>query len=314
MFNLTEDDIKELPEATAFFAEPIEEGAYLNPVASTEEEEPADLPDALDDEEDLSDLKVTEYNERLAKKKKQKPADNDQTRYQYWQSQATKAQNALKEKEEALKELEAIKDYKDVAKYLAENPTLVDELGEYIQTKGKPKETTPAEAPVELARPEMPVKPSGFNVSDLLDPTSESYAYEQAYRDYQLATMEWHTKALEIKEKEHAKALQIEKQIAMQKRKEQEFASSLVQNGLRHEEILDFFDIMNKPAASDPKALIKYYKLLKGQASVVDSKQEAFEKQKQRSTIPMPLGEGGDKKTIKDESELFNDALFAACK
>ena len=91
--------------------------------------------------------------------------DNEQRRYQYWQSQAAKMQNQMKEQQAEFQK------YAPAIEYLKNNPQAMNPQVQQPQTQTETENTFPP-------APEKPKKPRTFSRSDALeDPKSESARY-----------------------------------------------------------------------------------------------------------------------------------------
>jgi len=224
-------------------------------------------------------------------------------RYEYWQSEATKYK----------RELETITPYKDIAKFLQENPNALDAVNQYL-TKGTKEVEAPSHTTNEPHKPTLPQKPEGYNRADILDPDSPTARYEEARAQYQIDMINYYEQAEQYKENLRQKAYEEDRRKLQETQKKSEFDQALLTHGLKPEQLDTFYKVMNDPKSVDPKNVIKYFQILNGEEAAVSQRQQEFERQQKRSSAPAPAGTtgGGETpKTLTDE-ELFNKALLSA--
>lgn len=105
------------------------------------------------------------------------PVDNDKVRYEYWQSQATKAQNQIKEYEQMA----------PLVEYIKANPHVIQNAQQ--EQQGIPQEAPQEEFPEAPIKPE---KPRNFSRDEAMsDPNSESARYMDEMDDWRDQTNEY---------------------------------------------------------------------------------------------------------------------------
>ena len=205
--------------------------------------------------------------------------NNDETRYQYWQSQADKYKNEL----ESLKQQQAV-------------PAQVETPAQ------------PAQAPVEEfpAAPEKPQRPRTFNREEAYsDPNSESARYLdelEGWRDdineynslksqYQTAIMEEKFNKIEQSRVEEAKKQQAAQQKSAQ---EAEVRNHVMGHyGMSQNEAVDFMTKMSDPSSITVDNLVQLYRMQKGEAAPVTNTpapSDAFTQTKNAQQVPSPMG------------------------
>lgn len=183
------------------------------------------------------------------------PQDNDNVRYQYWQSEAQKKESELS------KARAEIDYYKKLS-----------ELSQSNKVEPEPKEDERFPDP-----PQQPRMPAGYNVEDALNnPQSPSYAYAQEYQEWQNNMLEYQTlktQYLEAVMNERFDEINKEKQ-AMAERRKQEMAYNEQIGGIRKEVMQkygvgpdvadDFIQKMSDPQSLSIDNLFKLYQVAFG--------------------------------------------------
>lgn len=247
------------------------------------------------------------------------PDNNDQVRYQYWQSQAAKLQNQVNE----------MKEYQPMVDYLRSNPEAVQNLtpgGQKPAEANAPTSQEQEEFPPPPARPEQP---AGFSREEAYsDPASASaqyldevdkwrddiQTYNQLASQYQVAVMrETYNKKIENLEN-------IEKsrvQRAEEANKMNEVRSYVQNNYDLGEDLDDFISTMNDPNSVSMDELVAYYKFKKGmppaptQQSNVSAPSNTFNQVKRAQSVPTPMGvQPAQTNEPSDSSQDFMSALI----
>ena len=246
------------------------------------------------------------------------PENNDQVRYQYWQSQAAKLQNQLNE----------VKEYQPMVDYLRANPEAVQSItpGGKAPAEAAPTSQEQEEFPPPPARPEQP---AGFSREEAYsDPASTSaqyldevdkwrddiQTYNQLASQYQVAVMrETYNKKIENLEN-------IEKsrvQRAEEANKMNEVRSYVQNNYDLGEDLDDFISTMNDPNSVSMDELVAYYKFKKGmppaptQQSNVSAPSNTFNQVKRAQSVPTPMGvQPAQTNEPSDSSQDFMSALI----
>ena len=244
--------------------------------------------------------------------------DNDQVRYQYWQSQAAKLQNQVEE----------MKEYQPMVDYLRSNPEAVQNLTPGGQ---KPEGTAPtSQAQEEFPPPpERPEQPTGFSREEAYgDPASTSakyldevdkwrddmQTYNQLASQYQVAVLrETYNKKIENLEKvEQDRAAQ--QQQAQQMNEVKNYVATNYDLGDRLD---DFLTTMNDPNSINMDDLVGYYKYKNGMG-VAPAKPNAtaqpsstFNQLKRAQSVPQPMGvQSAQSNQPTDPTDGFMDALL----
>jgi len=231
--------------------------------------------------------------------------ENDERRYQYWQSQADK----LKNENEALKQ-QQIAPQQPQAQVAPQQP--------------KQEEFPPP--------PSKPAKPAGFSREEAYtDPTSDSAKYldgiEQwrdnmdEYRDlrtqYDNAVVQERLDA----EDERRRQISIQRQQHDSAMAQQREAYEHVQGhyGLSPQDAQEFVQTMSKPESLTMDNLVALYRIQKGQGntteqSVPTQPSQAFQQAKNAQQVPSPMGvqpSGDNQVEGKNESDQIMDNLIS---
>jgi len=206
------------------------------------------------------------------------------TQYQYWQSQHDKKQAEL----DALKTQYADMDeIIPIARHIKRNPDVLKSLSQ----------ETKQEAPLqELVKPEKPVKPVHFSRSEAMaDEDSPSAKYLDSQDDYVSSMSEY---MLEKEERRDMQSRQLQdKQNAMTK--QQETLGALTGKfGYTPELANDFMETMNSPESLSLDNLVKLHKLNIGMSTntgnqvspQAQQKQQTMQSRAPKLTIPKPIG------------------------
>ena len=236
------------------------------------------------------------------------PKDNDQVRYQYWQSETAKLKDQLAQRDEILRQQSPVIDY------VTQNPQVLN--GSAPPPQAQPAQQAESQAAQEEfpGPPQKPQLPAGYSREEAYqDAASESAKYDSAvdqWRDdmqtynqlhtsYQVATMqEAHDKEIS----ELRKYEQMRQQDAKQ-RSELDNATRFVKSryDLGGEENLQrFVSEMNDPNSINMDDLVGYWKHKNGIADsgpmpVQNSPQQSqpsqtFQQLKRAQSVPTPMG------------------------
>ena len=216
-------------------------------------------------------------------------AKNDDSRYQYWQSQASKRENELKQMQEQMQQ---------------------------YQTQYNAQQTQQAQAPEQPVReefpppPEKPVRPRNFNRQEAFeDSSSESARYldeVDEWRDnmdeysglktqYDNALMQENMQKMQAQQEQSERVRQAQRQQASQMRE----VSELVQGhyGMSQEDTQDFIKTMSNPSSITVDNLVQLYRLQKGQGggAPVNPGQPVqpsptFQQTQRAQQVPQPMG------------------------
>ncbi len=276
-------EVKGTPES-----EPVTEG--INPLEGffrangVEPEEQTDDPFATDE---IVPASPPQEQEQVAQ---EKPEDNDEKRYQYWQSEADKARN---ENAQLAQRLQALEQQANQSQ-----PT-VDDGVEDDRSFPPP--------------PPKPSKPRNFSRSEALeDPSSESAKYmddvdewRDEMDDYNRLQSEYNLAIVEEeKQKMQDERDNIMRQQAEAQQRQQQMADIhthlKTQYQASDEEIAQFVDIMDKPESVTLDNLFKLYRLQsgnqttpvqqQGQPLTETNKNDSFEQMKRAQQVPTSMG------------------------
>lgn len=244
-----------------------------------------------------------------------KPAKEDETRFQYWQSQADQYRKQLEQERE---QSQSLNTYAPIAKYLQENPQLLDVLERELQG-GHPAQGTPAQgqqAPQQtsLERPEKPLKPRNYDPNET-DPESESYKYRQSMAEYNDNLLEYMVARDEYRETQMAEQKRAAEQQQQKQAQMTQTAQMLkVEHGMNDYEAQDFMRTMMDPASVTVENLIALYRMKQGAANGqgAEARQKAQEiLKRQGRKVPLPAGVGGVNTPNYSDEDVFNASLSA---
>ena len=170
------------------------------------------------------------------------PAKEDESRFEYWQSQATQNQRDLDEIRGGQTHA--------IAQFIQQNPDMLDIVedgmrgGQIKQPKGVPE------------KPAMPRRPTNYDASEAHDPETVSGQFRADFDKYQEDTAIFREAVEErsvITNQRNAEKAQLA-----------ELRRSLIQEGgLSEVETDDAMKVFNSKASRSPTALAKFYRLLK---------------------------------------------------
>jgi len=212
---------------------------------------------------------------------------NDDTRYQYWQSQAAKKENELKQMQQYVQQQQA-------------------QQQQYAQPQ-QPQEQVQEEFP---APPEKPAKPRNFNRQEAYeDSSSESARYLddidewrdniEEYRnlkdDYETSIMQ---EQIQSQQAQRAQAERV-RQAQIQQSQQLNEVQNLVQGhyGMSQQDTQEFIQTMSDPSSITVDNLVQLYRLQKGQGggAPVNPGQPAqpspqFQQAQRAQQVPQPMG------------------------
>jgi hypothetical protein len=224
--------------------------------------------------------------------------DNDQVRYEYWQSQAAQMKN----------QLDAVKEYMPMVDYLRTNPEAVQNITPGGQPPADaPKSQEPEEFP---PPPEKPEQPRGFSREEAMgDPSSESAIYldtVEKWRDdmqtYNQLASQYEIAKMRENYDEKVSALEKQEQVRNAKAAEiEEMGRIRSYVGQRYnlgDKLDDFINTMNDPKSINMDDLVGYYQYKNGvgqqQAPPVQQppKQASnnFRQTQRAQSVPRPMG------------------------
>jgi len=281
---------------------------------SPEQEQPVDENFTIDDiilgnesEEALSALDTKPPAEE------EKPKNNDDTRYEYWQSQADKRDNENKE----------------LRAQLAQMNAKLTETMEKISTP-PPVVEKPSEADSEgkfPPPPEKPTPPTGYSEEAAMnDPNSPSAAYvreAQAWYDnmikYNELKAEYANRRIDdflAQQKQREAAAAAEQERRKKVAKQLAGVADLVQKeyGATREQAIEFVKTMSSPESVSLENLWKIYSLQTGiDASGQQRPSDTFQQIKKAQESPLPLSPlpSTDKNRLKTKEQIIMDEMVA---
>jgi hypothetical protein len=237
------------------------------------------------------------------------PQDNEEVRYQYWQSEADKAKN---ENEQLKKTVEILQ-----------------------QTIQKPAESQPeeisSEPEIEPFRdaPQKPSKPAGFNRAEAIDdPNSASAQYLDAmdsYRDemdiYNADKLEYESNLINIEREALIEEQKRQKDAFEAEQRNQEQVSNITQQlrsqyNANDDEVNDFIQKMSDPESLNIDNLWRLYQMDKGKVpeQPVAQPSPQFNQVQRAQSVPAPMGvqsSANMQQTGKSASDLIMDELIS---
>lgn len=237
------------------------------------------------------------------------PQDNEEVRYQYWQSEADKAKN---ENEQLKKTVEILQ-----------------------QTIQKPAESQPeeisSEPEIEPFRdaPQKPNKPAGFNRAEAIDdPNSASAQYLDAmdsYRDemdiYNADKLEYESNLINIEREALIEEQKRQKDAFEAEQRNQEQVNNITQQlrsqyNANDEEVNDFIQKMSDPESLNIDNLWRLYQMDKGKVpeQPVAQPSPQFNQVQRAQSVPAPMGvqsSANMQQTGKSASDLIMDDLIS---
>ena len=219
------------------------------------------------------------------------PATNDETRYQYWQSEADKQKHENQKLQE-------------------QNAALQQQM---VQAQQQSQQA-PAQAPVEEefpAPPEKPIKPAHFSREEAYnDPRSESAAYLDSVDEWRDTMSQYNSLRSQYDiAKLQERQEQTEKQRQMEIQKQQAYAQQQKQlsdtkswlanqHGIKGEEADKFINQMSSPDSITMDNLVQLWRIQNGNnaptnPAPVETKtapSEAFQQTQRAQQVPNPMG------------------------
>ena len=237
------------------------------------------------------------------------PQNNEEVRYQYWQSEADKAKN---ENEQLKKTVEILQ-----------------------QTIQKPAESQPeeisSEPEIEPFRdaPQKPNKPAGFNRAEAIDdPNSASAQYLDAmdsYRDemdiYNADKLEYESNLINIEREALIEEQKRQKEAFEAEQRNQEQVNNITQQlrsqyNANDDEVNDFIQKMSDPESLNIDNLWRLYQMDKGKVpeQPVAQPSPQFNQVQRAQSVPAPMGvqsSANMQQTGKSASDLIMDDLIS---
>ena len=234
----------------------------------------------------------------------------DQNQYQYWQSQYDKAQREL---ESMKSSYEGLKDIEPIAKYIKDNPAVLDGVESSLSSgmpTGKPEQANQVES---LKKPERPTKPANYDAIDAYsDPDSASYKYREtvdSYRDEMIAFQEHrNTDMMTRMENEYRARAEKQQLDGLRTQLGSTFEFS-------REQTEDFIKVMSDPNSMSLDNLVSLYKMKQapdGEVAKNLRKAEQMRAQNEKLKIAPSVGVApAEAKAERPAEESIMDAMIA---
>ena len=244
--------------------------------------------------------------------------NNDQVRFEYWQSQAAKANNELNE----------VKQYIPMMEHLKNNPQLLNATQQNMSTpEPQQEDLTFPDAPARPDQPRLFSREEAYT-----DPKSDSASYLDEVDKWNQDMMEYNNLKMEFTQAKHDEqinAMNTQRQQAMQQQQavQQEAAQkneiknyvganfNLEMGGNNQGSSDHFIQWASNPENLTIPNLVKLYKLQYGVQTPTEAPVQpsaGFNQMKQAQQVPSPMGvmpsQGG---TNVNESDQIMDALIA---
>ena len=245
--------------------------------------------------------------------------DNEERRYQYWQSQATKMKNEMEKREADFKQ------YAPAIDYLKNNPQVM-QSGQVPQQSNLQEDSFPA-------APEKPKKPRSFNRADALeDPKSESGKYLDEVDDWQDEMENYNSLLTEYNSAKIQEQMQqfqnkqkqiVNKQNAYAQQQQQVDAAKeyvLANYGATTEDADGFVKQMSDDSSITMDNLWRLYQMNKGQPTnnpVAPAPSPAFQQTQRAQQVPSPMGvmpSQNTQATASSQEDNIMDSLIDAHK
>jgi hypothetical protein len=228
------------------------------------------------------------------------PADTDEKRYQYWQSETQKAQarNA---------ELEYIKPVADI---LAERPDIAKTIETMLKSDGLQPVVEPLQKPI------LPPKPPDYDpVSAVTDPDGTSAKWMKAQAEYQEQLVQY----LEKKDALRDQVIQEREQRNTAREQESQRMArvrvDLAKRGLTQSEAEEFIKFSSNPRV-ELDTVLSVWRASKADPAVQAEKlkkEAELKKRMDRMETPLPgLGGGNPPPPVeRNDSDQFSDSMIA---
>ena len=267
----------------------VEEAFFGSQETSSQEQAPEGTPEPAPIQE-----QAQEYN-----------AKNDEKRFEYWQSQASKTQN-------------------DMAELQRQNEQLMAQM-QNVQPQQQYQEQPVEEFP---APPERPEKPRTFNREEAYaDPNSESARYLDDYESWRDDITEYNSLKQEytvaqmqdrLDAQEQQRIAEIQRQEAYAAQSEQmNNVSSHLQGhyGFEGNEAQEFIQQMSDPNSLSLDNLVQLYRMQKGQGQPDQNAGPSpeFQQTQRAQQIPSPMGvqtgQGGGNDARSDGDKIMDNLI-----
>jgi len=237
-------------------------------------------------------------------------AKQDEGQFQYWQSQYDKAQRELTELKE---QHSSLKDIEPLAKYIQDNPAVLDSVESSLSSGKTPGQPAGNQA-ASLKKPERPTKPANYDAIDAYsDPQSDSYKYREAvdgYRDDMISFQEKKNEQVVAKmEQEYQQRAQAQQVDSLRS----QLANS---HGFDATQVDDFMKVMSDPGSLSLDNLVNLYKMQQApSAEVSKNLQKAQQMRAQQEKLKIAPSVGSVPAETQQEAPMEDqimDAMLAS--
>lgn len=239
-------------------------------------------------------------------------ASQEEKRYQYWQSQHDRLKNEYETLKQSTQEVQA---FVPVARYLQENPHIIQALESHLANPGSsPVQSQQVAQPqaTQYQVPAEPTKPTDYNLMDMHDPSTESGKYEIARRQYELDLLKYERESFK-RDREQFEAYMNEQKMEREKQKQTEglYKSLEADYQLDRDSAQRFVQEMSDPSTLELKSLIEFWKFKNGKVAPqagqqVQQKMQQIQKMTRTPSMASVPGQGGDP---MDADDMFNLSL-----
>ena len=220
---------------------------------------------------------------------------DDQSRYEYWQSQADKAKS----------ELNALRQEVDYYRTQEQNTGLSNGQPQAYPEQGLQEPS--------LKEPTAPERPHSYNEVDAYnDPQSESFKYRVAKESYRDKYLDFLKEKDQVREQEIQKQYQAQMQQQQTQMIQQQAMSHAVNNfGWEQSKAMEFVRWSQNPENLTLDNLAKLFELRTNPNPVVKQRTEEMQNQANRLNVPKTaVVQNGQAEQPRTDEQLFSDALL----
>ena len=232
-------------------------------------------------------------------------AKNDDKRFEYWQSQADKANAQLAQQQQQMQQMQSQMSQQQVPQQAAEP------VEEFPPAPEKPKR------PSRFSRNEAyedPDSPSARYLDELEEWRDTKDEYNQLRTQYDNAVLQEQFNNMQQERVRDAQRQQAVQQQNQQMREVQELVTG--HHGLTPEQANDFINKMSDPNSVSIDNLVKLYLMEQGQGNpqtgTTPQPSETFQQTQRAQQVPSPMGtmpSSGNQPTSSDEDQLMDSMI-----
>lgn len=242
---------------------------------------------------------------------------HDDSKFQYWQSQAQRAQHEI---EQMKREFEALQTVKPIAEYIQNDPEILSLIEQRVSGQAPSNGISNgrvAPGTVVPDRPTKPERPANYDPQDaIMVPESPSYQYREAMGEYQTNLIEWQAAQLEAQQ---ARARQQAEQQRLSQIEQQRIRSihdHVVSNyGMTAEDADSFMQFASSDDQYTLDNLVKLWQLTRtgekvGEQERARRAQELQSRQTRLTTPQSTAGVGSGAERTMSDDEAFNRSML----